>query len=159
MSHIQTFLVIGGMVLLSVLVMNFYQITSVQIDTRSYNEAIITGTAIGQSLFEEISTKAFDENTISKMIGSVDSLSAVLGPDFGENNRALFDDVDDYNNYQSSDSLAGLGKFNYKIRVHYVQRLNPDVISNVRTFAKRVDVSITNRYISDTLRLNHVYAF
>ena len=57
------------------------------------------------------------------------------------------------------DSLGGLGAFHYKILIRYAQKFNPDIISLARTFTKRADISVTNAYMQDTLKLTYVYTY
>jgi len=161
MGSIQMFLTIGGLALLSVLMLIFFSSSGVQYDTKKSNEAIITATGVAQSLIEEIAAKAFDEKTIAHTMNKTDSLTLAnsFGPDAGETNRLLFDDIDDYNKYTSVDSLGGLGAFHYRVIIRYAQKFNPDIISLARTFTKRADISVTNSYMQDTLKLTYVYTY
>jgi len=161
MSSMQMFLVIGGLVLLSFLMINFYSTSDIQYNVINHNEAVITASGIGQSLIEEIAGKAFDEETIFDVINATNLLTIPdsLGYDSGETNRLLFDDIDDYNNYTGVDSLGGMGNFNYKIKIYYGQKLNPNQKSTSRTFTKRADIDIVNAFMQDTLKLNYVYTY
>ena len=161
MSSVQMFLVIGGLVLISILTINYYSISGVQQNTKISNEAAITGIGIGQSLLEEMARKAFDEKTINLTMNKTDSLTAAgsLGPETGETNRSLFDDLDDYNNYASYDSLGGLNKFFYKIQIYYTVKFDPEQKSNSKTFTKRADIAIKNAFMQDTLKLNYIFTY
>ena len=155
------FLTIGGLALLSVLMLIFFSSSGVQYDTKRSNEAVITATGVAQSLIEEIAAKAFDEKTISVTLNKTDSLTLAnsFGPDAGETNRLLFDDIDDYHHYSGNDTLGGLGVFHYQVRIRYAQKFNPDIISLARTFTKRADIDVTNSYMKDTLKLTYVYTY
>lgn len=161
MGSIQMFLTIGGLALLSVLMLMFFSSSAVQSDTKRSNEAVITATGVAQSLIEEIAAKAFDEKTITHTLNKTDSLTLAnsFGPDAGETNRLLFDDIDDYNHYSGNDTLGGLGVFHYQVRIRYAQKFNPDIISLARTFTKRADIDVTNSYMQDTLKLTYVYTY
>ena len=155
----QQIITVGALFLLSLLVLMVYRSTGNRSTSNYENEAILTGTSIGQSMLEEITSKAFDENTISSTAKTPSDLSAALGPDAGESTASQFDDVDDYNNYTTSDSLERMGRYDIRVSVYYVEKMNPDVKSYVRTFTKRIDVKLTNKNIPDTLQLNYVVAY
>ena len=155
----QQIITVGALFLLSLLVLMVYRTTGTRSTSNYENEAILTGTSIGQSMLEEITSKAFDENTISSSAKTPSDLSAVLGPDIGESTVSQFDDVDDFKNYTTSDSLERMGRYDIKVDVYYVEKMHPDVRSYVRTFTKRIDVKLTNRNIPDTLQLNYVVAY
>jgi hypothetical protein len=155
------FLVIGGLILISILMINFFSVSGVQYNTKAGNEAIITAVGIGQSLIELMARKAFDEKTINSAVSDPDMLTqpGLLGPEYGETDRSLFDDIDDYNHDSSFAMMEGLGKFFYKIQVYYVPVSNPDQKSNNRTFAKRADIKIINSFMRDTLNMKYVYTY
>jgi len=161
MGSIQMFLVIGGLALLSVLMLIYFSTSGGQYDTKISNEAVITATGVGQSLIEEIASKAFDEKTLLNVMSKTDSLTpaASLGYESGETNRSLFDDIDDFDEYTSADTLGGLGIFNYSIKIHYAEKLNPDMLSLSKTFTKRADIDVANSYMNDTLKLTYVYTY
>jgi len=161
MGSIQMFLTIGGLALLSVLMLMFFSSSGVQFDTKKSNEAVITATGVAQSLIEEMAGKAFDEKTIAHTMNKTDSLTLAnsFGRDAGETNRLLFDDIDDYDKFTDKDSLGGLGVFDYRIEIHYAQKFNPDILSLSRTFTKRADIFVTNSYMKDTLKLTYVYTY
>ena len=160
MTSTQQFLVIGGMVLLSLLALNFYRASDIQYDMKYENEATITATSIAQSIFEEMNTKAFDEKCIGKTASLPDSLTAKanLGKDAGENDRSKFDDIDDYNGYLLPDSSMGLGKFDATVLVNYVVRSDPNTVSVNPTFTKRATIFVSNGYLKKG-QLEYSYAF
>lgn len=63
MAGNQTMLVLGGIVLFSYLILNFNNASISQLNLSLENEAIITATAVGQSIIDEAQSRAFDENT------------------------------------------------------------------------------------------------
>ncbi|MCR4416495.1 MAG: hypothetical protein WHV63_01650 [Ignavibacteria bacterium] len=157
----QTLLVTVGLLLFTIFVLTVYRTTSSRFAFAIANEAIISGTAIAQSMIDEISQKSFDEKTVSGVVSVPDSLTPVsaLGPDVGENDPTKFDDIDDYNNFQKTDSLSRLGNFKTRVSVYYVSSGNPDLKSLSRTFYKRVDVFVTNNFISDTIKLYRIISY
>ncbi|MBU2507022.1 MAG: hypothetical protein KJ799_09895 [Bacteroidetes bacterium] len=157
----QQMLVIGGLLILSYLMLTFYNVRNDQTSFSLFTENVITGTSVGQSLIDEIQTKSFDEKTISSAVTSADSLTSVnsIGPDAGETNKSKFDDVDDYNGLKYSVSTNRIGTFSLSSQVYYVQNLNPNTKINQRSFAKRVDVSVTNPLFEDTLKFSTVISY
>jgi len=157
----QMLLTIGGIMLLSFLILTFYESEGNSTTMTLFNEALITSTGIGQTVIEEMSLKAFDENTINRTNATIDSLTLAnnLGPDNLETTIDLFDDFDDFNNYSRTDSLSRLGNFNINVTVNYVLYEEPDSVVNVRTFYKMAEVSVTNTYLVDTLTLSYTASY
>ncbi len=161
MSTGQTLLVTIGLVLFTIFVLTVYRTTTSRFAFAIANEALITGSALAQSLIEEITQKSFDEKTVNQVINTVDSLTlpSQLGPDVGETNVTLFDDVDDYKNYIKTDSLQRLGQFISRVIVYYVQSTNTEILSSNRTFFKKIDILVTNSFIKDTIKMFRVIAY
>ncbi len=157
----QQLLAIGSIFLVTMLALNFYTSNTNQMEVSVSNEAIISGTGIAQGMIDNILTRAFDETTVSSSVSSTSSLtsSANLGPDAGENNIFMFDDIDDFKNYSAVDSSTRLSNYNVSVDVNYVVNLNPENNSLSPTFAKRIDVSITGMYLTDTLTLFHIVTY
>lgn len=157
----QLILIAGSLVLLGVISLTIYNSFNSKTDSDLYNEAYITASGIGQSVFDQILTKSFDQNTVTTPVTSTSSLTAVasLGPDTGESSVLLFNDVDDYKNYTRVDTMSVLGIFNTRVDVNYVSKMNPDQISAIPTFTKRIDIFVTNSYLKDTLKLKYATAY
>lgn len=161
MYSFERIMITGGIVLLTMLILNFTRSSTTQSTASIYNEAIITSTSIGQSLLEEIQSKAFDEKTLATDVQDASNLTTVnnIGRDAGETVSTDFDDIDDYDEYSVTQTLTGLGDFTMNVDVYYVSRTNPGAISAIPTFAKQVDIIITNMYLSDTLLVNKIMAY
>ncbi|MBM4175511.1 MAG: hypothetical protein FJ213_04970 [Ignavibacteria bacterium] len=157
----QTLMVIVGILLLTVFILTVYRASTARITISLVNEATISATGIAQSIIDEIQMKAFDENTTTSGVSSTNSLTAVgsLGPETGETQSTLFDDIDDYNNFTRSDSLSRMGTFNTKVQVYYVQKMTPETKSLSKTFTKRIDVFVFNFSLTDTLKLYHIVSY
>lgn len=145
---IQQILSIGALALFTFMVLTFSSSSNIQYDTSNFNEAVITATGIAESLIEQIQKKTFDEHTVNKGLDSTDSLTSLdsLSFDKGEYSVNTFDDIDDFNGYTKIFSNK-LGNFNTAIKVYYVSKLNPDIISSSPTFLKRFDIYVTNKYL------------
>lgn len=114
----------------------------------------IKAAELGQSYLNDITSRAFDHN--SDMAGgrircgepnAIDNpCSVVLGPEPGETNRNLFNDVDDFHNYTSnSDAIdggldAGYRNFTVEVTVVYAG-LELELADN--NLAKKITVTVT----------------
>lgn len=157
----QTLLVTVGLLLFTIFILTVYRTTASRFTFAIANEALLTGTGIAQSLIDEITLKNFDENTIGKVVSTPDSLTPVnsLGPESGETDVTKFDDIDDYNNYQRTETLSRLGNFKAWVKVYYVKPNLPDVLSNTRTFAKKIEVFIQNSFVTDTIKMYRIVTY
>jgi hypothetical protein len=148
---------------MSVFILGVNNTETGQIKNTLTNQAIISATSIAQTLLEQIQTESFDQKTVNKSVTIPDSLTApaLLGKDAGETTITTFNDIDDYNNYTETDTLGVLGTFNVKATVSYCTKMNPDVSSSSRTFSKRVDIAVYNKYLLfiDTLKISKVISY
>lgn len=159
MGSNQTILVLGGIILFSYLILSFNNASIIQLNMSLENEAIISATAVGQSIIEEIQTRAYDETTVSNYVGDTDDLSKQLGKDMGEATPNQFDDIDDFNDINRTETLGRLGDFTARIKVYYVNRNNPNSKSFSPTFSKRIDVTVKNLYLPDSVMITNVVSY
>ena len=155
-------LVIGGLMLLTILILSFYKGNSSHISTAADNEAIIVGSSIGASLIEEITLKKFDHKVTAGKITPVDSLtlSGSLGPETGEYSVNLFNDIDDFDDYIRIDTLSNLGVFDVIVNVYYVDISNPDDSVSTRKYHKRINVNVDNDdYLITPINLYHIVSY
>ncbi len=154
-------LTIFSIVLVSFLVLNFYNSNTQKVLQMHATKSVIVADGLAQSIIEEIQTKAFDEKTIHVPVWTTTSLTppASLGKDNGENINTQFDDIDDYKNYTATFNIERVGVFNINVAVCYVDQMNPDVLSGSQTYSKLVTVNITNESLPDTLRFKHVISY
>ncbi len=153
----ESFLAIGAMVLLSVLVLSVNNTIFNTGNSLNESKFDILATSIGTSIIEEASNKAFDENTVDTSVTKTTELTNKLGPE-GETHHN-FDDFDDYNGYQGSDSTMPSAIFDYHCVVDYVVSGNPEKISGPRTWHKKLTVFITSKSMADTIKLSTVYSY
>ena len=163
----QTMLTMGAMMLLSFLVLRFNSIhlTSAQ---ASYNSKFgIVATSLANSLIEEAKDKAYDEVALDSTvtITSANNFSTTLGKDAGEA-YPDFDDFDDYNNLYHLDSLSlrnpqtgAPTSFEIRSIVEYVNDVTPDVKSGIKTYHKKMTVSVFSSAMMDTVKLSTVFSF
>ncbi|MGD8779942.1 MAG: hypothetical protein PVH88_13390 [Ignavibacteria bacterium] len=163
-SSTQQLLVIGSIFLLSYLILTFHRSNTSQLDATFNNEAIINATTAGQSLLDEIQSRAFDEFTVTKSAEKADSLTSSnsLGTESGESNSTSFDDIDDYDGFTRTDSVGELGNFNLLVDVYYITYPGA-VKTNSKSFSKQIDVFVTNSYLAstftDTIKLQQIVSY
>jgi len=163
----QTMLAMGAMMLLSFIVLRFNSIhlTSAQ---ASYNSKFgIVATSLANSLIEEAKDRAFDATALDSTITitSASDFSTTLGKEVGEI-YPDFNDFDDYDNLFYIDSLSlkdpqtGLPtKFEIRSTVEYVSDTTPWIKSMVKTYHKKIVVSVFSSAMMDTVQLGTVFSF
>ncbi|MGB5896170.1 MAG: hypothetical protein WBG58_18490 [Ignavibacteriaceae bacterium] len=155
------FLTIAGLILLSNLILNVHKANTGRMIATYTSESVIDASGLAQSIIDMIQSKAFDENTITDAAWELDQLTAVnkLGPESGEYKHTDFDDIDDYNNYSTRISLDRMGDFDINVKVFYVSFLNPQIKSSTITYSKKIDLSIINYSLLDTLKYHHIVSY
>jgi len=161
MAGNQMILSIAGMIFLSMLILNVHSSTTDKLIILYSNEAVIEATGIVQAVFEEIQTKAFDENTVSDAAKERNLLTPLgsLGKDSSEVVYTDFDDIDDYNGLSITDTANVMGQFNLAVWVYYVDETSPYDSSGIRTYIKRVDISISNESLPTTLSFKKLISY
>ena len=153
----QQFLVIATLGLLITLALNYNRATFDHSSFSYKNEAVITATGIGQSIIEEVRTKAFDEKTVSAPVTLANNLTfpSSFGPESDEPADTSYDDVSDYHDYSRIVSTSRLGNFSVRVSSYYI---NPStmILSSYQTFSKEVDVKVFNNYLQDTVKLSTI---
>ncbi len=159
--NLQTSFVIGSIVIFTILSLSFNQKQNIDLDTTLYHEAVIVSAELGDSFLNELTRIAFDENTVSASIDTLTSLTlaSALGPESDETNASKYDDIDDYDGYTKTDSLNKLGIFTTDIDVYYVDESSPDTKSSSRKFLKRIDIEITNAYLTNPIKLFYLASY
>jgi len=152
---------IAGAILLSNLILNVHHANTERMIATYTSESVIDASGLAQSVIDMIQSKAFDENTVSDAVWQVDSLTAAnnLGRESGEFKHTDFDDIDDYDNYSITVSLGSIGDFDIDVNVFYVSILNPDIKSSTATYSKRIELSIINYSLLDTLKYHHIVSY
>ncbi|MFA3784061.1 hypothetical protein ABRY23_13455 [Melioribacteraceae bacterium 4301-Me] len=163
MSTGQLFITVGAIVLLTLVILRinnvFFSTSSVMLDTKFGVMAV----SLGSSIIEEATSKAFDSATDTSSVSSLSSLTDPLnlGPESGEV-YPNFNDFDDFNNFSKStegDSTFQSAVFNIKCKVVYVNPTNPDVPSSVKTWHKKLTVTVTSPSMSDTVKLSTIFSY
>lgn len=141
-------LVIGAIVIFSLLALSINSSLTNSSVQSANAEYISMATNLGQSWINKISTKAFDEKTLEFPAYSPSVLTPVesLGPDSGEPYSTDFDDVDDFNGFDTTVTTSRTGDFKIFINVHYVNENNLTQISSVPTRTKGIEVKVTSEF-------------
>jgi len=155
MSTYQTLITLGAFVLLSTLLVTFYQLLGQSGETVQSAQQGITALTLLTTYTELAYGLHFDEATIDSFItpSQINLLThpSNLGkenpPPTGEETEAdfkTFDDFDDLNGYEIiEDNIPGVvGTYKARFNVYYVNPQNIDQKMNSRTFVKRCDVKI-----------------
>ena len=122
-------LTIAGVFLLSNLILNVHKANTNRMLATYTSESVIDASGLAQSIIDMIQSKAFDENTTNEPVWIPDSLTTAikLGPESGEYKHTEFDDIDDYNNFNTTVTLDRMGDFDINVNVFYVTTLNPHI--------------------------------
>lgn len=157
----QIILIVGALALLARLSLSVNgRIISAQEDSLE-NEAILTGTGIGQSMLREVAACNFDEQTIINDLSSPDSLTTVmaLGPELGES-YGSFDDMDDFKGLSRSIPTGRLGNFLVSVDVNYTTAALEGEPSFSPTFLKRIVVTVSgNTSLKNNIILKSIVAY
>ena len=154
-------LTIAGVFLLSNLILNVHKANTNRMIANYTSESVIDASGLAQSIIDMIQPKAFDENTIETAVWHLDSLTSAnyLGTESGEYQHTEFDDIDDYNNYNTTVTLDRMGDFDISVKVFYVNTLDPQIKSSTPTYSKKIELSITNYSLLDTLKYHHIVSY
>jgi hypothetical protein len=145
----QTMLTIGALIILGTVIVGVNSTISNQQLWSIGSESIITGTAIGQALIEQITVKRYDEGWYSPLICTDPQdlvVSDSLCPDPGESAEIYFDDIDDYNGFKKTVTTDRLGNFYLTCKVFYVDSITFQKTTS-KSFYKQIDVMVQNIYI------------
>ena len=147
------------------------------------NEYYISAVSLAQSVIDEAKTKAFDEKTDTAAVASVDLLTAptslgtdgaaetVPKPDTlfpgspytsssrGYRSTYKFNDVDDYNKYIRLVNTQRAEGFTINVKVNYADETDPDPQRMVRTYCKKMTVTVTSPFLADAVTLYYAFTY
>lgn len=135
--------------LLSIMAFAYFALGSQRHDSDVERRAIATevelaATDIAWGRITELERLAFDEEAAETGHVRLTPSSAPMGPE--EASQMLYDDVDDWNGVEETQSVAvgaGTLEFNVEIVVSYVEDLAPSRPSATPTITKEVKVTVT----------------
>ena len=171
MSTGHTILTLAAFILLSTLIVNFYELSGSAGDSISSGQDGIFLTSITTSYIEMAQGMAFDNITDTMHVGlaNANTLTAPsdLGPEAGEDSLQLYNDFDDFDGL-SLEREAGTSGRRYRTNftVSYVHANDLETISSSRTFVKRLDMKTWRTWptasrdaLVDTLRSGFVMGY
>jgi len=136
---------LGAFVLLSTIMINFYDMSASASDAIGTGQDGIFLTTLTTSYIEMAQGMAFDNYTDTSYVtgSTIMSLTSpsLLGPETGEDSLQEFNDFDDFNGY-SAEKEAGTSNRRYRtdFTVRYVDETDLEKVSTSRTFVKRMDL-------------------
>lgn len=155
MSGIQSLLAIGAVWLFALVTINFNTTVVHNISIEVENKVYLTAFSLADDKIEEIKQKAFDEKTIEFNAINVNDLSSI-GSEEGTD-RKLFDDIDDYDNDTVHIGLPYVENFLVTTRVFYADPDDPDLTYMSKSFFKRVEVTVSSKYLSIPVHLSFIF--
>jgi len=120
----------------------------------------VLGVSLATSIIEDATGKAFDENSDSGTVTTLNDLST-LGPDgevYNDENNP-FDDFDDYKGLVYIDSTMPSAKFRIACDVVYVNPAFPDSFSGTNTWHKKLTVVVTTPSSQDTIKMSTIFSY
>ena len=162
----QSFLSLGAMALVSLIVL---QVNTGFVATSSNlldNKLSILAISLASSIIEEASGKSFDATTVADAISNTSDFTSAnsLGKGSTES-YPNFNDFDDFNNLQITNSSMTSGEFDISSEVCYVNPSNPDVAASVQTWHKKITVFVTSKSLlnpegnQDTIKMSSVFSY
>lgn len=158
MTGIQSLLAIGAIWLFALISINFNSTVVHNISIEVENKVYLTAFSLADDMIEEIKQKAFDEEVLDSFKTIlVDSLS-LIGSEEG-NDRKLFDDIDDYNNFVDTIGLPYVENFLRTTKVSYADTANNFNPTNSKSYFKRVDVTVESlqNYLTNPVTLSFIF--
>ncbi|MHB1048868.1 MAG: hypothetical protein ACYC09_02215 [Bacteroidota bacterium] len=150
----QTLLTIMALMMMGRLILNVNTMTLDAGFTKDMSEYRITATSLGTSLLEHANSLAYDEATVDTFLlaTEISSLTAFadFGPEVDETSALLFDDIDDYHNYERIDTLENSAIFKTRGYIEFLQISGSTLsTSTTKSFNKMVTVYVTSDYLVD----------
>lgn len=153
----QMLITIGALALLSIVILrvnnNFLSTSTVLME----NKFGVLAVSVGTSILEEAKGKSFDHNTDTMAVTSLAGLTSI-GPESGEVDP-LFNDFDDYDGLVRHDSTMPSAPFKIECDVNFINPDNPDGTTTSKTWHKKLTVTVTSDFMTDTIRLSSIYSY
>lgn len=140
----QTLLIIGALLLIAHISFSVSNsVGDMPGDDHNSDDTFQTAANIAQLTINEVSSKAFDEKSVTGRIASLDSLTSpfALGPDVGEG-YSDFDDVDDFKGYSRTIPTERWGNFTVNVDVVYAVEPVGGAAVSYCTFIKEIVVVV-----------------
>lgn len=158
MSNIQSLITLGAISILGLTSLRFdtavLENTTVEVENKVY----LTAFSLADDLLEEIKQKAFDANTVQFPVTNPAALTSAsaLGPGWWEQ-YPNFNDIDDFNRFTKTVSAPHAENYRVDCRVWYVSATNPEQVSTVQTFYKKVWIQVSSPYMRTPVSLSFIF--
>jgi len=170
----QSLLTIGALMMISIIILNFYRISNGISSTLDFSRFHMEGLSILTSHIEQLSQYFFDEvSTNIEAEKSLDMFTSPANLGVDPNDQGIIDDIDDLNQVTLADT--GISGVIYHIHydVDYVMIQGDSIVhSNVRQYHKRVTISVCDAFnppmiyteqgssrVRDTLRISTIISY
>jgi hypothetical protein len=156
---------LAAMALLSSLLVTIQRGFSTSGSVLLKSKAGIEAISLTNSVIQEASGKFFDASTATAADTNVSQLTAVasLGGNSGESaskDMNTFNDFDDFSGFSYKILTALPDSFTVSCKVVYVDPSNLNVASTVRTWHKKLTVTVTNPALgTDTIKTDYVMSY
>lgn len=168
----QSLLTILSMLLLSIIILRVNKTILFSDTVVSSSKLSLTAISLATSELEEIKSNAFDEYTVKNIANNLSQLSLAsnFGPQKDSNNELYstqFDDVDDYNGFDTTVSVL-VDPYNSKLKperyriqcsVVYVSSTNPNAVSSSPTWNKKITVTVSDSLMTDTIKESSIFSY
>jgi len=156
----QMILSIGAIILLSTIVLRVNNNFLTTHEVMNESKFGVLAISLAQSIIEEAGNKAFDSQTAGNAVYDSTLLTspAGLGPNYTEH-YPNFNDFDDFNGFTKDITNLPSANFNISCKVNYINAATPDIISNHRTWNKKITVTVSSPSSKDTIRLSSVFSY
>jgi len=160
MINIQSLLAIGALSIFALISVSFNSAFLENSTAEIENKVYLTAFSLADDVVEEVKQKAFDESTATQLkVVALTSLTlpADFGPETGES-WPNFNDIDDYHGYSKSVSLPHAENYTVQCSVNYFDPANPSVPSSVRTFFKKIVITVSSPYMRSEVNIGFVFS-
>ena len=116
---------------------------------------------ICDNLFNQVWLLAYDQNTVlsqAKSIPASFTSANSLGSETGEV-YSDFNDIDDYNNYTTTDTTIDGMTYTVSVGVGYVEINDKDTIVPTQTTLKKMTVTVVSDYLRNDISFSRLYPY
>ena len=170
----QMMITIGAIFLLAMVILRVNTNLLVTQNVLSNSKVNLIATSLATSAIEEITSKRFDQQTVSNTVLYATNLTPTnsLGIESGDV-YPNFNDIDDYNDFYSDPKIDSIEvdedrKFYFETfcHIYYVSSSSPGTVSGSQTWDKRIDVKVTGDAmideetgIQDTIKMSTIMSY
>lgn len=158
MNNSQLLVIFAAFIVLSITINLTTRQTVDSINERFLSRNLNLALLQAKNLYEEIRLKSFDEKLISISYLNKDSLTSSNSLGSENETRENYDDVDDYNNLIVEFDSDDGSKVKLVVKVEYVREDNPEQVSYVPTFLKRVKIYCFDNSQNQLFELKQIFS-